>query len=151
MSKRESGLRENRNARFTKTFQSLGKLNLSSRFIITFSTYTAFLISSELLPILKLTQLFIPIFVLVMLRERELKIMIAFDLSLTLLFIIRSIALVETFALALISFEGSPIKDLWAGNLFIIWGFMSSYLFNYFSAWSVIKKKKLRERATRLS
>lgn len=129
-------------------------LRYSSRFIITAGIYGAFIISSELIPILKLSQIIIPLIILILLRGRELKIMVAFDLGLTFINILKALPMIEAFSALIIGlqyeqgvFYFMSVEEMTSAQIIFLF---SSYVTNYLSAWVVMRKKHLRERATRI-
>lgn len=88
-----------------------------------------------------------------MLRGRELKLMIALDLIITLIFVLRSYVIIDIFSELVISLQAEQ-EIFWFTSEQLFWfqvgALMLSYSMNYISAWVVIKKKHIRERATRI-
>lgn len=113
--------------------------------------YVAFHIIGELSPILKISELILPLFILLMLKGRELKAFILVDYGYLTFALVKNYGLLEYMSeFALVTgtaaggnFTGLPDHYL---ILSLVAMFYGQQTLNYILAWHVIKKKKLRER-----
>lgn len=113
---------------------------------MTFSTYAAFAIASEFVPILKMFQLIMPIIILVMLKGKECVVMIGIDFSFLAFGLLRTWGLFETGGMILSKVPHSIISDIPTATAILCIGCFSFQAWDYILSWRFIKAKKIRER-----
>lgn len=111
--------------------------------------YVAFIISSEFIPVLQISKLILPIFILIMLQKKELVLMLSIDFGSIGVTILRMQSVLDAVADVMIAVtEGESLsgisREQWI-ILNVLFMFYNYGMF-YIAAWQVIKKKKLRER-----
>jgi len=124
-------------------------MKLSPVFFITFAIYIAFQIIGELSPILSISELILPIFILTMLKGRELALMLAIDCTTLIYGFVKSYPLFEVFGEYLVTQNGA-ISNPQQGVLLLYGAALAMYSYPYLLARYVIKKKKIRERVAKM-
>lgn len=128
-------------------------LKLSSRFFITLAIYVAFQIIGYLSPILEISQLIVPIFVLIMLEGRELALFIGIRCCFMIAAMIRLFPSIKdltdlTFLIANITGDFTMTRQELENVMTIYMAIMPFVMIaiHYLGAYYVIRKKKIRER-----